>query len=287
MDITEIIRRWQSGKSIRAIKRETGCDRETIGKYISLSLSCGLNREIKLTGEEIKTIFSNEPAVSTSRSEKTDILLKHADEFKKLVTDKDNPLKAKSTFEVLSERHEFSSSVSYTTFKRFAKTHGIAKDSGKRSACRIEIPPASRIQTDYGKVGFLIDPATNKRRTVFAFTGTSGHSRHKFVGYVFSQNQQSFTESHVKMFSFFGGTTETLRIGNLKSGIIKPGLYNPRLNRTFREMSEYYGVFIDSCRVAAPTDKPIAGRDVQTVREEFRKMIVKNPTGKQQGLFYP
>lgn len=277
MDITEIILRWQTGQSIRAIKRETGYDRGTIGKYISLAESKGLKREIKLRTEEIRELFLTELAVSPYRSEKTDILVQHAEEFRKLITDKDNPLKAKSAFEVLSERHEFSSLVSYTTFKRFAKTHGITKEA-RSSTCRIEIAPGSQIQVDYAKVGYLFDPVTNKRRTVYAFIGTLGNSRHKFVEYVFSQNQRSFAESHVKMFNFFSGTTQSLRIDNLKSGVIKPDLYNPQLNRTYREMAEYYGIFIDTCRVATPTDKPIVERDVQTIREEFRKMIVKNPS---------
>jgi len=80
------------------------------------------------------------------------------------------------------------------------------------------------------------------------------------------------------MFNYFGGVTESIRIDNLKSGVIKPDLYDPKLNRSYRDMAEYYGVFIDTCRVATPTDKPIVERDVQTIREEFRKMIVRNPS---------
>ncbi len=157
MDISEIVRRWQSGQSIRAIKRETGYDRETIGKYILLAQSKGINRDTKLTHEQIRELFSSHLADSPIRSEKTDILVKYTDEFKKLVTDKDNPLKAKSAFEVISERYEFSTIVSYTTFKRFAREHGITTRA-KSSTCRIEIPPGSQIQIDYAKVGYLLYP---------------------------------------------------------------------------------------------------------------------------------
>lgn len=277
MDVSEIIRRWQSGQSVRAIKRETGYDRETISKYIIFAQSKGINRDTKLTPEVVRELLSKEFPGNPVRQEKTDILLKHIDEFKKLVTDKDNPLKAKSAFEVISELYGFSSIVSYTTFKRFAKEHDIATKA-KPTSCRIEIPPGSQIQIDYAKVGFLYDPCTKKRKTVYAFIGTLGNSRHKFVEFVYCQNQQSFTSSHVKMFNFFGGMVESLRIDNLKSGVIKPDLYEPQLNRTYREMAEYYGVFIDTCRVATPTDKPIVERDVQTIREEFRKMIAKSPS---------
>jgi len=204
-------------------------------------------------------------------------LKNYLEEFKQLVSDKTNPLKPKSAFEVLSERYGFSDSISYTTFKRFARKHGINKQNSVYT-CRVEIPAGSQIQIDYGKTGYIFDHHLNKRRTVYAFIATLGYSRHKYVEFVFSQNQKSFVESHIRMFNYFGGLTETIRIDNLKSGVIKPDLYDPRLNRTYAEMAQYYRVFIDTCRVGTPKDKPIVERDVQTVREEFRKMITINPS---------
>ena len=276
MDITEIIRRWQSGQSIRAIKAETGYDRQTIGKYIRVGISKGISKEIKLSADEINTLFLSEHNNKQNRSEKNILLENYLEEFKRLVTQKNNPLKPKSAFEVITENHDLTSKVSYTSFKRFAKAYGITKQS-KGSTCRIEIPVASQIQVDYAKMGYMLDPATRRRKTVYAFIGTLGYSRHKFIEYVHSQNQKSFVESHVNMFRFFGGLSQTIRLDNLKSGVIKPDLYDPQLNRAYSEMAIYYGIFIDPCRVATPKDKPIVERDVQTVREEFRKMLAKTP----------
>jgi hypothetical protein len=53
--------------------------------------------------------------------------------------------------------------------------------------------------------------------------------------------------------------------------VIKPDLYNPLINRAYAELAEYYECFLNPCRVAEPKDKPIVERDVQTVREEFKK----------------
>lgn len=78
------------------------------------------------------------------------------------------------------------------------------------------------------------------------------------------------------MFKFFGGVPETIVIDNLKSGVIKPDLYNPLLNRIYSEMAEYYKCFIDTARVATPKDKPKVERDVQTIREEFKVMLALN-----------
>jgi hypothetical protein len=43
-------------------------------------------------------------------------------------------------------------------------------------------------------------------------------------------------------------------------------------------MAEYYGCFIDPARVATPKDKPKVERDVQTIRDQYRKMIVIDPS---------
>ena len=276
MDITEIIRRWQSGKSIRAIKAETGYDRQTIGKYISLGISKGISKDVKLSSDEINALFSSELNNNRNKSEKNILLEKYLEEFKQLVTQKNNPLKPKSAFEVITENNNLTSKVSYTSFKRFAKAYGITKQP-KDTTCRIEIPPASQIQVDYARMGYMLDSSTRKRKTVYAFIGTLGYSRHKFIEYVHSQNQKSFVQSHVNMFQYFGGLSQTIRLDNLKSGVIKPDLYDPQLNRAYSEMAAYYGIFIDPCRVATPKDKPIVERDVQTVREEFRKMLAKTP----------
>lgn len=78
------------------------------------------------------------------------------------------------------------------------------------------------------------------------------------------------------MFNFFGGVPQSIVIDNLKSGVIKPDLYDPILNRSYHEMAEHYNVFIDTARVKSPKDKPKVERDVQTIREEFKKQYALN-----------
>lgn len=140
----------------------------------------------------------------------------------------------------------------------------------------IETPPGHQLQVDYAKVGMLKYPTTGKKRGVFAFIGTLSNSRHKFVEFVYKQDEKIFAESHVKMFSYFGGVPRTIVIDNLKSGVIKPDIYDPILNRSYSEMAEYYNTFIDTARVSKPKDKPKVERDVQTIREEFRVMLAIN-----------
>jgi len=198
-------------------------------------------------------------------------------EITDLVNDKYNSLKPKIAFEVICEKHDITGKVSYSSFKNLVRNHQIVIHPEK-STCRIEVAPGSQIQIDYGKVGLLFDAKSNKKRAVYAFIATLSHSRHKYVEFTFKQDQQSFIASHVNMFEFFEGVAEHITLDNLKTGVIKPDLYDPTLNKTYQEMAEHYNCFLDPCRVRHPKDKGKVERDVQTIRQAFRKFIALYPT---------
>ena len=80
------------------------------------------------------------------------------------------------------------------------------------------------------------------------------HSRLPYVQFVWTQDQQSFVSSFVSTWHYYGGTTEFAFLDNLKSGVEKPDLWDPQINRGLAEAAEHYGVFIDPCRVARSTD---------------------------------
>ena len=275
VEILEVMRRYFEGQNISQISEVTGLDRKTVRRYTESVKQCGIteyDRE-KIIGiiEEVIPKISGRPKTSYEQFQF------YLDEIISLINNPHNPLKPKTVFEVITERHELNGKVSYSSFKRFIKQNKLIVMNDK-TTCRLDYNPGEQVQIDYAKMGTLIDPLTNKLRTVYAFIGTLAYSRHKYVEFVFSQNQQSFVNSHVNMFSFFGGVPKILVIDNLKAGVIKPDLYNPTINRAYGELSEYYECFINPCRVATPKDKPIVERDVQTVREQFKKLKALNPS---------
>ena len=275
MDIGDIIRRWHDGQSVSHISAVLGYDRKTVRKYIHLAQQYGLALDHPLPEmNKVRDLLRGAVAENKKSATAQDALTPFLSEVAELVTDKKHGLKAKTAFEVICRRHDLT--VSYSTFKRFVKKNRIVVQPEK-STCRIEVDPGLEVQVDYAKVGLLHDPLTNRRRTVFAFIGTLAHSRHKYIEFVFKQDQQSFTASHINMFEYFGGVPVRVVIDNLKSGVIKPDLYDPTLNRTFRDMAEHYGCFIDPARVRRPKDKGKVERDVQTVRDQFRKLLALHP----------
>lgn len=278
MDIWEIIRRWHERHSISQIARALGYDRKTVRSYIRLARACGLSPERTLPAREDVLILlkAYEPGLGRS-SAAQELLGPYLEEITQLVNDPELPLMPKSAFLVVCERHSLTDKVSYSSFKRFVSSHREKIDP-LVSTCRLEVAPGAEIQIDYAKIGLFFDGLTERRRTLYAFIGTLSHSRLKYIELTFTQDQVSFVSSHVRMFEFFGGVPLRVVLDNLKSGVIKPDLYDPLFNRSYRDMAEHYGCFLDPARVARPKDKAKVERDVQTVREAIRRIIVLNPS---------
>lgn len=276
MEIWEIIRRYRAGQTIRFIARAMGYDRKTVRKYIKHLRTKGmLDSGTTINKKEIAELFQESVTEHQRPSQKQSLLEPYLEELKDLVTEQ--CLKPKTAFKVICGRHDLEGKVSYTSFKRFVRRNQLALNL-KDITCRIETEPAEQLQIDYCKVGTLYDPLERRSRTLYAFIATLSFSRHKFIEFIFRQDQQSFVNSHVKAFSYFGGVPKTIVLDNLKDGVIKPDLYDPQFNRAYRELAEHYGTFLDPARIRSPKDKGKVERDVPTVREKFRELIALYPT---------
>lgn len=276
-DVYEILRRWHSGQSLSRIASVERCDRKTIREYIKKFNTAGLRIGQSLPAKgKIWEIIEDSILPSVERaqpaSKQLEPLIKS---IREMIQDSKEPIKPKSAFKVLKAKNNID--VSYETFKNFVRKRELSKKPLKQMI-RIELPPGLETQIDYGKVGLLEDPSTGKRKVTWAFCGLLSHSRLPFIQFVYTQNQSSFAESFIDMFEYYGGLTEIQSIDNLKAGVIKPDLYDPKLNRTLLEVAEYYGTFIDPCRVGKPTDKAKIERFIPSAREVFRTFKKIHPT---------
>ena len=277
VDIREIIRRYRAGQTIRSIAGTMGYDRKTVRKYINQLREKGiLDSETMIENKEFANILGEDVAQHGRPAEKQSLLEPYLKELKGLL-EKPSDMKPKTAFKVMCGRHDLTGKVSYTSFKRFVRSNQVVLNV-KEITCRIETDPGNELQVDYCKAGMLYDPVEGRMRTVYAFIGTLSFSRHKFVEFVFRQGQQSFVTSHVKAFNDFGGAPKRIVLDNLKSGVIRPDLYDPQFNRAYQEMAEHYNTFLDPARVRSPKDKGKVERDVQTIREKFKELTALYPS---------
>ena len=56
---------------------------------------------------------------------------------------------------------------------------------------------------------------------------------------------------------------------NLKTGVDRPDLYDPKINRSYAELATHYGTLVDPARAAKPKDNPQVERPMPYVRDSF------------------
>jgi transposase len=169
----------------------------------------------------------------------------------------------------LRDRHGLG--VSVASLRRYIRAN--LPEETRRAQVRVLAPcdaePGEQAQIDYGRLGSWTDPRTNTRHTVWAFVMVLVCSRLLFVRPVLRMDQHAWTACHVAAFGFLGGVPGRLVPDNLKTGVDKPDLYDPKINRAYAELAAHYGVLIDPARASRPTDKPRVERPMPYVRDSF------------------
>lgn len=131
------------------------------------------------------------------------------------------------------------------------------------------VEPGSEAQIDYGRLGMWWDPASGRRVAVWVFAMILSCSRALFIQPVLRMDQSSWNASHVAAFEFFGGVPSRLVCDNLKTGVIRPDLYDPQINLAYRELAAFHGTLVDPARAGKPKDKPRIERPIPNIRDSF------------------
>ena len=124
-DLWKIYRRWQEGQSVSHIATNERRDRKTIRNYLQAFGRLGLAPSATSMKEqqfyvEVQKLLPARKEPSAPRNHQ---LLPHVDELRKLINRANEPLKPKTAFLMVRTKYELS--VSYATFKRFARQERI------------------------------------------------------------------------------------------------------------------------------------------------------------------
>lgn len=120
---------------------------------------------------------------------------------------------------------------------------------------RVETPPGDEAQVDFGYAGAMLDPRDRVLRRAWAFVMTLSFSRHQYAEFVFDQEVGTWLRCHRNAFEWFGGVPRRIVPDNLKAAIVKAVLYDPVVQRAYRECAEHYGFLISPCRPRTPEHK--------------------------------
>ncbi|MGA3221031.1 MAG: IS21 family transposase [Acidimicrobiales bacterium] len=255
VDVVEILAHWYAGRPKAEVARSLGVDPKTVRKYVAAAVAAGLAPGGPPLSEQqwrVKVRAWFPALVETRLRQPTwSEIDRHRERIETLV----GVVPASVAHQRLVD--EAGLNVSVASFRRYLRAHFA--DEVRRGEVVVWRPPVDagdEAQVDYGYLGTWADPASGRRRRIWAFSMVLTYSRHLFVYPVAVMDQQAWVDAHVAALEFFGSSPARVVLDNLRAGVLKPDIYDPKINRAYAELAAHYGLLVDPARVGKPKDKP-------------------------------
>lgn len=269
IDVVEILQHWHAGRPKLVLSASLGVDPKTVRKYVAPAEAEGIvpgdGLVLDRAGWAARVaVWFPELTDARARSATWPVLEARRELIESML--------ATNTVATVHQRlrDEHDVRVSVTSLRRYVwQTLPDRRGGAQPTVLRPDVPAGWEAQIDYGYLGRWLDPLAGRIRRVWAFVVVLACSRHMFVRPVLSMDSSAWVAAHVAAWEFFGGVPARLVIDNLKTGVIKADLYDPKLNRAFAEMAAHYGCLIDPARAAKPKDKPRVERMMPYVRDSY------------------
>ncbi len=267
MDIREVLRRWETGDSRRQIAAATGLSRDTVAKYIRLAQQEGLQSASQADERLVAVLQGQRQPRGRKRGPTDDLLSNHEEQLQLWVCH--DHMQLTRVHELLQQQLRVK--ISYHALYRFV----LAKEwlPVHRGTVRMaDTKPGEVLEVDFGYLGRLLDPATQRLRKTWAFCMVLPFSRHMFVFLTFKQDIPAAIGAFEAAWAFFGGgVVRRVVLDNFSAAVDKADNYDPVLNRVLAEYSQHRGFILDTTRIRKPKDKPHTERSVIFVRNRFYK----------------
>ena len=219
------------GKSQRAVAREFGLSRETVGKMLQYAVPPGYQRQQPIKRPKLGPWLSVIDAI--------------------LNDDEQRPAKQRHTskriFERLKEEHGFRGG--YTIVKDYVRAATLR---GQEMFVPL-VHPAGEAQADFGEAMVVIAGVEQKAHYLAM---DLPHSDDCFVAAFPAETTEAFLDGHVRAFAYFGGVPTRILYDNTKIAVAKIlGGEERQRTRSFSELESYY-LFADKFgRPARGNDK--------------------------------
>jgi transposase len=278
MDINELIRLVRVGETTSTIARMLGLNRRTVMRYRAWADEQGL-----LVGELPDPAALHHLVATTlpvvQPPQQISSVVRYREE---IATMRERGMEVAAIRSRLEERH--GGPISYSAVWRLVQH---LEPKLPEAVVRVEVPPGTEGQVDFGYAGLTIDPTTGAERRSWLFVLVLSFSRHLYAELVFDQGVRTWLLCHIHALDFFEGVPARLVPDNLKAAIVRASFGGDALaQRAYRECAEHYGFLIDPTRPRTPEHKGkveqggvhyvcrhfLAGRDPEPIDALNRKL---------------
>jgi transposase len=156
--------------------------------------------------------------------------------------------------------------VSYETVTRF-----VNKLKNQEVYVPLITAPGEEGQVDFGFLGEF--EKNGEKVKVWVFSMILSFSRYAYYKIVTDQTIPTFLKCHLDAFQFFKGVPATVKLDNLKAGILQANLFEPLPQPQYEAFLKYYGSVAIACRPYRPQDKGKVEAAVKYVKQNFLKSI--------------
>ncbi len=256
----EIIRlRYSTELSQRQIAEAVGCSLGTVSNVLKRAEDAGIKSATQLCSKELGTLLYP-PVKKSDSSETAEPDLEYIDQ----------QMKRKGvTLMLLWEeyKNKHPDGLMYTQFctryRQFRKQNGVYLRKIYKAGEQLMVDWAG-LTMNYWEAG--------EEKKAFIFVANLPASSYMYAEPFRNQGMESWISAHVHAFEYFGGTPEILVPDNAKTAVITPDLYDPKLNKTYRELASHYNMVIIPARASRPRDKAPVENGVEIVE---RRIIAK------------
>jgi transposase len=266
-EVREVLRLWLAGEGFRSVERLAQVDRKTVRRYVTAAEQLGVRRDGG--DDQLSDVFVGmvveavRPHRHNGHGEAWQLLSGEHERIAGWVAD---DLTGVKIHELLTRR---GIAVPLRTVQRYVR-EVCGRSRGRGPTVRVaDGEPGDELQVDFGRMGFLVDCDSGRRRVVQALIFTACYSRHCFVWLTHRQTTSDVIDGFEAAWRFFGGVFATVVPDNLSAIVDDADPLAPRLNQAFVEYAQARGFRIDPARVRRPQDKPRVERTVPFVRGSF------------------
>ena len=237
MDILEVLRLVRSGESDHTITRLVGLNRRTVAKYRQWAAEQGLlEGDLPTASAAQRLLATTLPPVQPPQQHSG--LEPYREEIAAL---RAQGVEMSAIRLRLEERHGHA--ISYSAVRRMVQR--LSPPTPPAAFVRVEVPPGSEAQVDFGYAGLTVDPATGRPRKSWVFVLVLSWSRHLYAEVVFDQRVETWLLCHEHAFATWDGVPARIVPDNLKAAIVRASFTEPEAQRAYRECAEHYGFLID------------------------------------------
>ena len=257
--LRDLIHRLRAGESERRIARDLRISRITVHRYHELAERQGFLKPGSSLPEDGAISAALGEAPQPPRTGST--VEPYADVVHQLL---EQDVEMVAIFQRLRDDHGYRGS--YSSVRRYVRRQ---RPSEPRVVVRVHTAPGEEAQVDFGPVGRLYDPATDRLRPAYAFVATLSYSRHQYAELVFDQKVPTWIGLHRRAFESWGGVPRRIVPDNLKSAVVKALVHDPVLGEAYRRMAQHYGFVISPTKPHTARHKGKVENGVHYLQRNF------------------